>query len=308
MLSRRVTDGSLNGTAFDDELKTLIRDYTIFGKKVVYSYAFNAGEIDSFKNTVLQDSRSLPLIDKYSALQNVSTAVLNQMPSQHSELITVFEDSGLISLIFTGKKTINHRVELAPSDLRSPISNISEIYGVEKITVQGFDCVIIDTINNKIDFCIDNSLKLSAKQHIQQLFQLRRMFCSHFNINQHHFTANIENFFDKIQKYYGATEGVVKYLEFKTNTGSFKSAKMSDINDDLRSEDFHAAGSEAVDQITPFYIEMRFENTNTGNYFNQKIPGLRNTLNSANPIIQYFEILDVVSHEDYLYLKERLYN
>lgn len=302
-----IDEGKLDGELFETKTMEFIRDYIVFGQKVVYSYKLNPQEIQDLVNSISISHQTQNQIGKLENLTIWNQTQLDLIPWDSSQLRAIFDIDSLKCLVFSARHSINERVNLSPDLLRTN-QGFSELYGVKKIEYQSFDSIIIDTKHNTIDFCLDNYYELTPKNHFNLFMELKNTFRTTFNLVYDFFPEN-ENFYRFVQKYYSAEYGIVKELGFKTETGSVKTERMNVDADDLRKERYHVGGLQAVEEkITPYSIDIILDNTSTGNpNIRKKIPGKHQHLQYASPKIEFYEFYCVLNANDYSFIKDKMY-
>lgn len=302
-----IDEGKINREEFESKTMEFVRNYIIFGQKVVYSYKFKPEEIQILVNTITIDYQTQDQIGKPENLTIWNQTELGDIPWNSSQLRAIFDLDALKCLIFSARHSINERVNLNLDQLRTN-QGFSELYGVKKIEYQSFDSIIIDTQYNTIDFCLDNYYELTTRNHFNLFLELKNRFKMIFNLSNDFFPEN-ENFYRFVQKYYSADFGIVKELGFKTETGSVKTERMNVDSDDLRKERYHVGGLQAVEEkITPYSIDIILDNTFTGNpNIRKKIPGKHHNLQYASPKIEFYEFYCVLNALDYSFIKDKMY-
>lgn len=301
-VNSKTDKGVINEDALNFELTDFVKQYLLFGRKIVYSISMNNPQIEEVISAIDENGDFQTLTDKVSNLELFSQSELSRMTLNNSSFIYATKFNDTICLLFANKHAIASRIPLSINDLKKNSDDFDQIYGIKKRHYQSFDSIIIDPERRTIDFCIDNAEGLSQKIHYEYFAELRSKFISLFEFDFEDFKIT-RNYFKLVDKYYNSEIGVVKELSFRTNTGSRKTEEMTENSTDLRHELFHSSGVGAIDKITPFSIKMVIENTETKNTITHLIPGRPQTLNTARPEINFYEIYGANKYEDYSFIK-----
>ncbi|MBI3235319.1 MAG: hypothetical protein HYZ42_15005, partial [Bacteroidetes bacterium] len=289
---------------FDPKVTSFVRDYLVFGNKVVYTAKFNQDQMDLILDKI---NSKLDFSQNAEDLENLNVLTeseLKRTPADRSVFKSKFNIDGTICLLFSSRHFVEKRVPLSVASLRNNDHSVDHVFGVKQMDYQSFDSVIIHPDTKTVDFCIDNCQGLSQKIHFKYFNELRGVFISMFEFEFEDFRLT-RNYFKLVKGYYNSTIGVVSEIEFRTETGSTKKETMDANSIDLRRERFHSSGA-AVVEIVPFSIEMELKNTVSRNVIKHSIPGRPQILSTSIPEISFYIVSGALNHSDYTFVKNNV--
>jgi hypothetical protein len=140
----------------------------------------------------------------------------------------------------------------------------------------------------------------NLERELGRITSYSAVFKSHFNV------------FPLIDKIYlDGSEGIVTELNFKCSTGGVRYEKLRGPNrDDLRSEEYHAAGTGAIDNaIVPYRISVGWTVTvpKLGKCYPELLlPGSYRMLRSKDQYLGSFRITNAICQRDHAHVISRL--
>jgi hypothetical protein len=171
--------------------------------------------------------------------------------------------NGKLTLGFCSTRKIEEHVKVAieelDTDTQANFSDYTELFGTKRYRRQLFDFVVIDTINNYVEYRIDASNGLSVKDIEKSLSRVKATFLTMLHgtdVDEHKLLAH--NLYPKIGTLYDSNEGRVCELSFTVDSGGTFNERMRGTTVDIRNEEFHSAGMQAVKKINTYKIAVRW--------------------------------------------------
>lgn len=254
-------DKSGNGPKVRQLLANYYYEHVIAGARYVQVYDLPQGIktvlLSALKNATVPKSdfqATYPL--------PISSQTLMSAPSDPTlvEIRPLNKDD--YALVFCSVRSYEDREKYEYSQLPSLVQQtykgIDELITVKKIHFQAFDVVVIRTGLERIEVCIDQPSKGVRGFLGTAVLGVFGTLCNNIPALQSAWQTPPYNVFKAIPGiYFQQGEGTVRSLSFRTRTGSRKHEKMIKSDDDLRSEKFHHAGVEAVDnKISPYELTV----------------------------------------------------
>lgn len=173
--------------------------------------------------------------------------------------------NGDCCLVYCSSRSYEHRETYQYGQLGEEIQaaykGIDQLITIERRYFQAYDVVYFRKSLARLEVCVDQPKRGGKRVAENALNRLLTALCLQSNLFAQVFQSQPLNLFRSISGIYKtAGEGTIKTLSFRTLTGSTKTEVMQSPNDDLRAEEFHSAGAQAVgNQIRPFEIEVDFQ-------------------------------------------------
>ncbi|MFM0002039.1 hypothetical protein PQR57_13500 [Paraburkholderia dipogonis] len=196
------------------------------------------------------------------------------LPLSSSSLLAAPSDPSLVevrplgdddyALVYCSVRSYDDRVKYEysqlPSQVKQTYQGIDELITVRKVHFQAYDVAIVRTGLKRIEVCIDQPSKGIGNLG-GVVLSVFGTLCNNLPELKEAYESAPYNVFPAIAGiYFKPNEGTVRALSFRTLTGSRKREKMIRSDDDLRSEKFHHAGAQAVDnQLKPFELTVDWD-------------------------------------------------
>ncbi len=168
------------------------------------------------------------------------------------------------ALVYCSVRSYDDRVKYEydqlPTQVKQTYQGIDELITVRKVYFQAYDVAIIRMGLKRIEICIDQPSK-GIGNFEGVVLSVFGTLCNNLPVLKEAYSSEAYNVFKAIAGiYFSPNEGTVRALSFRTLTGSRKREKMIKSDDDLRSEKFHHAGAQAVDnQLKPFELTVDWD-------------------------------------------------
>lgn len=228
--------------------------------------------IFKFKDIIKQDISAF--INNFKLPKASNTPYANSFPFLRTDLKNLDdqlyltyadEKNGTLCLGYCSTRKVEEHVKIQLSKLSTSIqssahfSGMTELFGTKKRKRQLIDFVFINLNQGYIEFRIDASSNLSVNEQLKSFRKIKiKVFdlLKANSIKTEHILAH--NMFPKIDELYDAEEGRVCELAFTVDTGGTFHEKVRNKDIDIRSEDFHCAGMDAVDKINAYKIAIEW--------------------------------------------------
>lgn len=153
-----------------------------------------------------------------------------------------------------------YRYDQLPSQVKQTYKGIDELITVRKVYFQAYDVAIVRPGLSRIEICIDQPSK-GIGNFSTTVLRVFGALCNNIPALRKAYESQPYNVFPAIAGiYFQKNEGTVRFLSFRTLTGSRKHEKMIKSDDDLRSEKFHHAGAKAVDnKLKPYALTVDWD-------------------------------------------------
>lgn len=182
------------------------------------------------------------------------------------ELVNVIQEKQRIKLLFASSQYYEEQVTLHSNDLKEDVvsefglQDQTEIVAKRKKFRQFYDVFVIDPAQKIIELRFDWGVGMNTKDAKAAIIKLIRKFnelCSE-QLGCAFQLGDPINVFPLVRKLYNDdTVGRVCELGFTVNSGSVKQEKLRRFNTDIRTEEFHKGGKEAVDgQLDPYRLAI----------------------------------------------------
>lgn len=197
------------------------------------------------------------------------------LPLSSQQLLTAPSDATLVevralgndeyALVYCSVRTYDDRIKYEysqlPSQVQQTYKGIDELITVKKVHFQAFDVAIIRPGLQRIEICIDQPAKGVRGFLGTAVLSIFGTLCNNIPALKQAWETEPYNVFPAIGGiYFKQGEGTVRALSFRTLTGSRKHEKMIKSDDDLRSEKFHHAGAQAVEQkLKPYELAVDWD-------------------------------------------------
>ncbi|WCM19911.1 hypothetical protein NDK50_00020 [Paraburkholderia bryophila] len=252
-----------NGPKLRQFLSKYFHEHIIAGERYVQLYD-------------LPDGVKTALLKTLKAATVPASAFLGSypLPLSSNSLLTAPSDPTLVevrslgnddyALVYCSVRSYDDRTKYEynqlPSQVKQTYQGIDELITVRKVHFQAYDVVIVRTSLERIEVCIDQPSK-GIGNLAGVVLSVFGTMCNNLPVLKGAYESLPYNVFSAIAGiYFTQGEGTVRALSFRTLTGSRKREKMIKSDDDLRSEKFHHAGAQAVDnQLKPFELEVDWD-------------------------------------------------
>lgn len=168
-------------------------------------------------------------------------------------------EDGSVRVFICCKRAFRTREAIDLNELdghaRSALEGYDEVIGVRNGFVQAFDSIVFRPATGTVEFHIDISCRLTrddfAKARNFYTNRLNGLFGDQFENDK--WLLLPRNFFPLIPKLYAREDGFVSSLGHSTTTKSIKEERMRGRMSDLRHEEFHEKGMQAIKGDTDEY-------------------------------------------------------
>jgi hypothetical protein len=308
-----------------DKLKSLYFEHRLIGEKLVYWFSLSGiptsveenfhKTIIKAKNTVKIEKSQFSEIHPFSI---VDKQILEQEENAEPVLTSIDEVNGKIYFQYSSVVSYKQKVDLSPEAFSAEdqvkLQRYDEIFGMLAIRKQSHDIVVYDPSTKMIEVRIDAPLGISFDDLSIQTSNTYNVF--NRTSTQHFGYAplgdNSLNLYSAIKKIYkNANEGKVHELGFMANTASSSSNNQGKLfkgkNRDLRKDDFHKGGSDAVTEIQPYRIGVNWSGSDLLGLPELTLPGNMRML-LKTPTVGKAYIRNCLSFHDYDFVTRRLLN
>ncbi len=241
---------------------------------------------------------SYPLPIGYDELQSVP--LTNPCP------VYLDETDDMLRIIFTYPRAYKERVIIdiseidLSSDEGSQFSGFEEIIGIKSGRAQSFDCVQLDKNTGIIQFQIDHSRNILKDEMDSAARRYRHMLMDGYrDMNSVSIPMQSINIHSKIDELYDSGDGRIHNLEHATATGSVKTEKMRKREDDLRDEQFHQAGLDAIDGDTNNFCITKQWDGECGSCLKLTIDGGVSLAARSNPKVDCVTLEGCITEDDF---------
>jgi hypothetical protein len=256
-------DAALQAKA-EKVLKRLHGDLILAGTKDVHIFDLSNGEA---KVVAAALEKIEPSSTNYGVAYplTVSETVLQSLPLDHELVAKVMHQNGDISLIYCAKRTVEEQVRYDTTQVTAAVRNafagFDEFIAIRRMDYQIFDVLTVRPKLDRLEVLIDHPdrIRLPESTEARCLGLLGRTVTLVPELKSTYEQNEPLNLLACINNLYQAkTEGRVSRLSFRSPTDSVKKESMTS-HKDLRTEPFHAAGVNAVGDITPYDVTVTWE-------------------------------------------------
>ncbi|MBI3728696.1 MAG: hypothetical protein HY254_10260 [Burkholderiales bacterium] len=258
-----------------DELVETFSKHTFVGDKLVRFYGYeNIPEIENFRLHVSDAKNNIEIpSSEYTEAFPLSINdkdLLRALDDAPPKLTSISEQDNSIVFQYSSVRSYSKKVELDKNSFEEVdqgfLEDYSEIYGMKPMRNQAFDSVIVHLDQDVIELRIDAPDGIPTIRRHRAVVDVTRAFdeLALANFGYAPFGTAAKNFYNIISRLYNASsEGSVFMLGFTAN-----STKTSSNNDaklirkkgrDLRHDDFHKGGKNAVQSIDPYTIGVEWK-------------------------------------------------
>ncbi|WP_219728706.1 hypothetical protein, partial [Serratia marcescens] len=307
----------INSADIDDSIKTLYLSQLYFGQRTVYFSQVSEDDNDVFATNVAHVCdvmRELYYSSAHSHLSlyrgryplPVSQDELHSLPLTNPCPVFLDETSERLRLIFTYPRAYKERVAIDISDVDfsgdevSQFRGFDEIIGIKSGRAQSFDCIQLDKMTGVVQFQIDHSRHILKDEMDIAARRYRHMLMDGYR-EMTGVSAPVAriNIHSKIDELYGSDDGRVYNLEHATATGSVKTEKMRKREDDLRDEQFHQAGLDAIDGETNNFCITKQWDGECGSCLKLTIDGGVSLAARSDPQVDYATLEGCITDNDF---------
>jgi hypothetical protein len=293
-------------------IEEIYADALTFADRAVFVYPLGKGEV---KRAVAAIDG---LVDRNSEFAQrfpfpMTEARLRRGPFNGVFCRKVEHDDGSVRLFACCKRAYRTRETIDTTaldeDVRMVLESYDEVFGIKSGFVQGFDSIVFRPKNDTVEIQIDIACRLTK----EDFFAARDFYANRINsfleptlaIDQWLLTSR--NFFPLISKLYSELDGIVNHLGHSTTTNSVKEERMRGRQRDLRTEDFHEKGMEAIHGLTDEYsIRKSWFSKDGSRYPTVIIPGSYKLAGSADARIGYAIIEGCSNGDDFAMVLSKL--
>ncbi|WP_279051295.1 hypothetical protein [Cedecea davisae] len=307
----------LNSADINDSIKELYLSQLFFGQRTVYFSQILEDENDTFSanaSNVCDVIRELFYSSRHSNLSlyrdsyplPISYDELHSVPLTNPCPVFIDETNDVLQLIFTYPRAYKERVAIDISDLDFSSDEVSQLRGFEEIIgvksgrAQSFDCIRLDKNTGVVQFQIDHSRNILKDEMDSAARRYRHMLMDGYReMNGVSIPMENINIHSKIDELYDSDDGRIHNLEHATATGSVKTEKMRKREDDLRDEQFHQAGLDAIDGDTNNFCITKQWDGECGSCLKLTIDGGVSLAARSNPKVDYATLEGCITENDF---------
>jgi len=265
-------------------LQNEYKQHLLTGEKVISIYKIENEIIDDF-TTFFDDFIVDDYIDPKSLYVKNYPFPVNDLSNIDDtiKLVDYDKNTSEIVLSFCSTRKVEEHVKLEISSFNTEVQKdyfigFKELFGTKSYRKQLFDFVVINLKKQYVEYRVDASNDLSVNDQLKSLQRIKSHFLSILhgsNIDENKIQAH--NLFPKINALYNSNEGRVCELAFTVDTGATFHERMRNKDIDIRNEDFHSAGMEAVDKINTYKIAIEWKKEVGPESFEHKLELLLNS-------------------------------
>lgn len=245
-------------------LRKLQSDLVLAGSKEVHIFPVDQSDLSEIEHAFIQISEPVgDFADRYPLPLQASS-----LAGKSRELILAHKSvapDGDVTLVFCALRAEMDRRAYGMNEVtaavRESFAGYDSFIALKKKNYQIFDVVTFRKSLRRIEVLIDYPERLREKEKgIDRCIALLGILSTSTNALLETYNRDEPiNLFPAMHAIYStATEGKVKKLAFRVPSKSMKRETVAS-DDDLRNEDFHAAGKEKVGEITVFDITVFWE-------------------------------------------------
>lgn len=246
------------------QLSKLILNRAVAGQKELHIFDLDDDQVASISTALSGLVASGP----YRASFPIPLAP-SQLAGKTTDLFlteAIYRDNSEVSLVFCSTRieydTTKYEINHFGDAVRSAFANYDRIVAIKRSPYQIFDVLNFRPRLKRIEILIDQPARMSAQENSEdRCAAVLGMVASRCPALQYLYETNSPlNLYNCINSMYQqAGEGKVKRLAFRAPSQSQKKEQLSSDND-LRTEDFHAAGVLKVGTITVHDISIHWAN------------------------------------------------
>ncbi|NKI76225.1 hypothetical protein Dpoa2040_003567 [Dickeya sp. CFBP 2040] len=307
----------INSTDVNESVRGLYLSQLFFGQRTVYFSQISEDEHGDLSANIVNVCDVIKEIFNSSTHTNLSLYRNSYpLPISHDELQSVpltnpcpvflDETDEMLRIIFTYPRAYKERVIIDISEINlsddgeSQFSGFDEIIGVKSGRAQSFDCVQLDKNTGVIQFQIDHSRNILKDEMDSAARRYRHMLMDGYrDMNNISIPMESINIHSKIDELYDSDDGRIHNLEHATATGSVKTEKMRKREDDLRDEQFHLAGLDAIDGDTNNFCITKQWDGECGSCLKLTIDGGVSLAARSNPKVDCATLEGCITENDF---------
>jgi hypothetical protein len=297
-------------------LEKLYNNNMIYGNRVCYFYTLQSKKqyehVEQIFKQIFASDENNPETDLFRENYpfNIEQSHLDDLELGKNYFVKCIDDKDCIRLFSSSARAYKDSINIEPDALGDDYLEYYEIVGYKKIRRQPFDSIIFHKKKGVVEIQIDMAYPVTKDD--------RKMFVAdYYNLLKKTYREKYKkelllvpyNIFNKIDSLYEEIEGSIVALEHKTGTNSVKKERMSSKKEDLKEEDFHSSGLNAISRQTNFYsITKEYDSPIFGekNLIELVIAGGVKLISLPHPMINDAEINNCIYQEEYDYLINKL--
>ncbi len=257
----------LTGSAADRAI-TILSDFyagvVIAGTKEVFVFDVSDDDVEDIGESLAEIevpqnefSISFPVA--------ISETALKSLQSDHQLAKKILHPSGDISLVLCAKRSSEERVTYQYSQVslavKESFEDFDEFVTVRRANYQVFDVVTLRRSLGRLEVLIDQPAKIkrpntSGARCREVLGRLSSLSGGIARIYEANSPLNLAPCVGSM--YHAPHEGRVSQMRFRAPSGSVNKGAVA--SEDLRNEAFHAGGTEAVGDVTPYDVTITWDN------------------------------------------------
>ncbi|GKX58557.1 hypothetical protein [Leminorella grimontii] len=307
----------IDNTEVNELVKELYLSQLFFGERTIY---FNQILDDDYGDLSTNITNVTNVIkDVFNSSEHINLELYREsypFPISYNELQSVpltnpcpvhLDDTNdYIRLIFTYPRAYKERVTIDTSEIelseigQGQFSGFEEIIGIKSGRAQSFDCIQLDKNTGIVQFQIDHSKNILKDEMDKAAIRYRHTLMDVYqNIAGHLIPMERINIHPKINELYDSADGKIHNLEHATGTGSVKTEKMRKREDDLRDEQFHQAGLDAIDGDTNNFCITKQWDGECGSCLKLTIDGGVSLAARSNPKVTCATLEGCITENDF---------
>ena len=297
-------------------LNKLYNDFLLIDNKAVRLYSVKRETIDEwidvFKSYQIEDNvfkKTYPYPVKVKQLQEADL-----LP----HIVEIVDTQESLYIAFCTKRTSVEREEIRSHKLEEELrEKYNKVVGVKEVYRQYFDFILLYKQKNRVEMRIDmttgssNSKDLPSKEIDKAFYEILNSFNK--TVKKITKTEKILfqsiNVFQIIDRLYHSDEGKIVELDFATDEGSIKHAKMRRDSIDLRKELFHAGGIGNVSHINSYRLLISWDyhlSSNLKNTLELLLPGSVRELSQQQPYLGHFYVKNCICIQEYNFIIDKV--
>lgn len=297
-------------TRYIKVLEDLYRDSVLYSRRAVSIY-----DIDTSLLKMLA-SKSGELVDDECAFAKHYPFPLNDALLRRQGLSGEFVSrkelkDGSVRLIACSKRAYTRRenvdLEGLDASARKALGSFDELIGVRHGVSQAFDIIYIRPSDNALECHIDLSCSMGEDSIVRaRKYYVERLSNLLGPANKKSFESS-KNLFPLLKRFYADKGGVLSGMAHATGTNSLKKETMRNKRQDLRSEEFHKSGIDAIKVTEPYSVSMGWPRLGENIVPTIEIPGNSSLLGGSSPFIGHAILQGCMEKRDYDLLLSKLY-
>ena len=290
-----------------NDLSELYKNNIKYGSKFIRFYKLNPDSINALSSRIKTiEKENHIIIENYPYL--ISLEEKERVATEKIYFCEKTTSENEISLIYTSIVEYSERQAIPIEDIQNSneFKKYNEIYGVIKKKDQFFNIVNLNTRTGILEIRVDYLNTMSDTVIKNNYYSFITSFLSKLDLPIDFLKLKNFNIYNSIKELYkNEKQGILVELSFLTKTAINVQLKRRKYKTDIREEEYHVAGENAIKGLIDIYrVAFIWQNKDT--YYNELlIPGNSGTINSVD--INEVILKNCIFSEDFYFLKGKIF-